>query len=118
MRPLGARPSFAQPHSVPVRRDDHLKRRHDHMHPSTTVVRAVKAANYPRIGAGYVEAVIRKGLPRGESGRFTDNFVAFDNLAFPVGLFDHPLAAEQLNSPVRSVLDGGEVNEGVGFIHR
>ena len=46
------------------------------------------------IAGGDVIAIVREVSAGRETGSFADNFVALDNQLSPVGVFDHPFAAE------------------------
>ena len=52
------------------------------------------------IAGGDVIAIVRKVSAGRETGSFADNFVALDNQLSPVGVFDHPFAAEQSHRAV------------------
>ena len=77
-------------------------------------VDAVKAAVGARINAGDVITIVGKLLPGGEARGFTDDLVALDDEAGAVGMDDDPFAPEEGDCVVRGVLDGDEINEGVG----
>ena len=84
----------------------------------SVLIRSVEAANHPRIGAGDMKAIVGERFTRSETRSFSHDLVALDDEALAIRLFDHPLATQKLNPSFRSVLDGDEINEGVGLIQR
>ncbi len=70
------------------------------------------------VAAGHMVAVVGKLLAGREAGRFTDDFVAFDDELAAVGVKDDPLPAEQGHHAVGFVADGDEIDKSVRLVRR
>lgn len=77
---------------------------------------AMKAARDEGVAAGDVITVVGERFPRSQPRSLAHNLVALDDQAFAVGLFDQPLAAQQVDRVVGAVGERDKVYKGVWFV--
>jgi hypothetical protein len=76
----------------------------------------MEAALGAGIAAGNVIAIVGKLFARSEAGCFPDDPVALDHEAGPIRMENDPFAAEQGDGVVAGIVDGDEIDKGVGFV--
>lgn len=84
----------------------------------TLVIDAVEAPMRARIHAGHVVAIVGKFFARGEIWSLADDTVALDHQPRAVGVYDHPLAAQQPDGAVGRIANRDVIHERMRFVRR
>ena len=66
----------------------------------------------------YMVAVVGEVFTRGQTGRFSNNPVALNDLSSSVRVLDYPLACQEGYGPIRVIMDGEIIDEGVRAVWR
>ena len=101
-----------------TRRDAQFERREVHVDFPAGFINAMETAAHDGIVAGHMVAVVGELFAGGEPRRFTDDLVAFDYQMRAIAMRDDPLASEQGDDPVGTVVDGDEIDEGMRLVRR
>ena len=87
------------------------------MNPVSKFIHAMEAAVDAGIDAGDMVAVVGELFPRRELRGLAHNSFTFDHELGAVGML-HPLASQQSDGAIGGIVDGDEVDKGMGFIRR